>query len=352
MDGRERLARLASVMAAACLVLSGCAGGEHTAKRSPDSPPKSSNAPGNATAPEHAMQTQIFRDEDNSTIRFELLSLARLNSRFLKLRVRMTPVAGDSYFTTDFGGSDGIFSDLTLTDESGMKGYFPLAKQGNNDLAGSDLEITTPNIKSSGGGTTPVYNGQRITATIFYPSPPPSVTKVDIMYPAGPPFTGVNITGGARVEQGEPDPTKIPLKGPHIEDLLSRVDDLSGDKSVDDSGSGRDIRLNTDVLFALNKASLSAKAGGILKYVAQQIDKASNTVIKVDGYTDNSGNDAINNPLSNRRAEAVANKLKGLVTRSGVSFKAAGHGSADPVATNDSAAGRKKNRRVTVTIGK
>lgn len=353
MARSERLARLASVTTAGCLVLAGCVSGGHTAKQPPSSAPRSSSAPGSTNAPPApALQTQIYRDSE-ATIRFELLSLARLNSKVLKLRIRVTPLNAASHLSDDFssgqsdksGESGQMFSGLALTDASNMKAYFPLAKQ-----QGGELQVSSPDISNS--LTERPTQGEAITWTVFYPSPPPGVSKVDIVYPAGPPFTGVSITGGARVENGEPDPTKIPLKSPHVEDLLSRVDDLNGDESVDDSGNGRDIRLNTDVLFALNKASLSAKASGILKNVAQQIDKASSTVIKVDGYTDNSGNDAINNPLSRRRAEAVANKLKDLVTRSGVSFKTAGHGSADPVATNDSADGRKKNRRVTVTIGK
>ena len=142
------------------------------------------------------------------------------------------------------------------------------------------------------------------------------------------------------------------MKPADVEDITSMSDDLNGDKSVDQSGSGEAVRLNADVLFALNKAALSKKANGILKDVAKRIDKASSSTIKVDGYTDNTGNDSINNPLSRRRAEAVAKALKKLVTRSGVTFQTAGHGSADPVASNDSSAGRQKNRRVTVTIGK
>jgi len=74
--------------------------------------------------------------------------------------------------------------------------------------------------------------------------------------------------------------------------------------------------------------------------------------VTVDGYTDNTGNDAINNPLSVARAQAVETQLKQLVTRQGVSYKAAGHGSADPVADNGNAEGRRKNRRVTVTFAR
>jgi OmpA family len=84
--------------------------------------------------------------------------------------------------------------------------------------------------------------------------------------------------------------------------------------------------------------------------VARQIDQSTTSTVKVDGYTDITGNDAINQPLSRRRAGTVAQRLRGLVRRQGVAFQTAGHGSKDPVANNTTEEGRRKNRRVTVTF--
>jgi hypothetical protein len=100
----------------------------------------------------------------------------------------------------------------------------------------------------------------------------------------------------------------------------------------------------------LNKADLTARATGILEKVGKQIDASKGATVKIDGYADNTGNDAINQPLSERRAKAVETRLKGLVTRQGLTYQSAGHGSKDPVAPNDTEEGRRKNRRVTVTF--
>jgi hypothetical protein len=123
-----------------------------------------------------------------------------------------------------------------------------------------------------------------------------------------------------------------------------------GAEGEDDDGRNLTIRLSTDVLFATNKSDLNAAAQNKLRTVAARIDKSRGTVVRVDGHTDNTGNDAINNPLSQRRAEAVKGTLQGLVTRGGVTFQAQGHGSKQPVATNRNDAGRHKNRRVTVSF--
>lgn len=331
------LLRLASLAAIGSIAITGCVSQQPTGGKTSSAAPSSSGSQSNGQPnTERAIQTHTFVDE-NTTLKVEVLSLARLNGKFLKLRLRFTAPEATDALTDVFG--DRSFNEVSLLDGNGMKAYYPAT-----DSKG--------NVMNSGYPDGSITAGTPYTASIFYPSPPTSVTKVDINLPSCPTFTDIPIQGTARVEAGEPDPTKAALAAPDIEDLQNTVEDLNGDKSVDDSNKGENIRLNTDVLFALNKATLSDKAKGILKDVANRIDKASTTTIKVDGYTDNSGNDAINNPLSQHRAQAVAAELKKLVTRKGVTYRTAGHGSADPIASNDSADGRKQNRRVTVSIGK
>jgi hypothetical protein len=67
------------------------------------------------------------------------------------------------------------------------------------------------------------------------------------------------------------------------------------------------------------------------------------------GYTDNTGSDAINNPLSVKRANAVADflKIQGVAANRVI---ANGYGSANPIASNATAAGREQNRRVEVML--
>jgi|SRR5271157_520652 len=74
--------------------------------------------------------------------------------------------------------------------------------------------------------------------------------------------------------------------------------------------------------------------------------------IQVDGYTDNTGSDTVNIPLSRSRAESVKNFLQRNYpgTFPSKRFAVAGHGSQDPIAPNATAEGKAANRRVTITL--
>jgi OmpA-OmpF porin, OOP family len=74
--------------------------------------------------------------------------------------------------------------------------------------------------------------------------------------------------------------------------------------------------------------------------------------IKIDGYTDNTGSDTVNIPLSQARAESVRNFLQRNYPGTFPSrrFQVAGHGSQNPMATNATADGKAQNRRVEVTL--
>ena len=71
--------------------------------------------------------------------------------------------------------------------------------------------------------------------------------------------------------------------------------------------------------------------------------------IIVSGHTDNTGNDAINNPLSVNRANAVANLLQADGVDSS-RITSTGYGSRNPIASNSTVQGRQQNRRVEIKI--
>ena len=74
--------------------------------------------------------------------------------------------------------------------------------------------------------------------------------------------------------------------------------------------------------------------------------------IKIDGYTDNTGSDTVNVPLSEARARSVEMFLQHNYpgTFPTKRFQVAGHGSQDPVASNTTADGKAANRRVNITL--
>ena len=115
---------------------------------------------------------------------------------------------------------------------------------------------------------------------------------------------------------------------------------------------GEGIRLvlgENSVNFDFNKATLTAKAKQNLDKLVPVFKEYADTDIKIYGFTDSKGADDYNLNLSNQRATAVKNYLasKGLVTSR---FSVVGLGEAEPIATNDTDAGRSLNRRVEFAI--
>jgi peptidoglycan-binding protein ArfA len=107
--------------------------------------------------------------------------------------------------------------------------------------------------------------------------------------------------------------------------------------------------LKTPINFQTDGFSLTPASQQQLKQIADKLTACPDPKVSVVGHTDNSGNDAINVPLSNNRAKAVADYLvsQGVV---GNRVTSKGVGSAAPVAPNDTAAGNAQNRRVAITV--
>lgn len=71
--------------------------------------------------------------------------------------------------------------------------------------------------------------------------------------------------------------------------------------------------------------------------------------IEISGHTDNTGTDAINEKLSQARADAVKNYLMAADVASN-RIQSKGYGSLKPIATNETEEGRQTNRRVEFSI--
>ena len=109
------------------------------------------------------------------------------------------------------------------------------------------------------------------------------------------------------------------------------------------------LRMPSDVTFATNQSSIDARFMPVLDDVAQVLQQYDQSTIDVLGYTDSSGGDAINQPLSDRRASSVASELvrRGVIAQR---IYVAGMSSQNPVASNATPEGRAMNRRVEILI--
>lgn len=111
-----------------------------------------------------------------------------------------------------------------------------------------------------------------------------------------------------------------------------------------------DVTLSADALFAVNSAELSPDARQELGELANRIRQSNNLVrVFIAGHADSTGSDAINDPLSQRRADSVARYLASQGIDTGL-LETRGYGSRQPVASNDTHDGRRQNRRVDVTL--
>ena len=115
------------------------------------------------------------------------------------------------------------------------------------------------------------------------------------------------------------------------------------------NGEGLKVTFESGILFETNSSTLNTSSQGALTKFGQSLLNNPETKIVVSGHTDNTGSDAINQPLSENRALSVARFLqsKGVA---GSRMTTVGNGSNQPVAVNTTENGRAQNRRVEVYI--
>ena len=118
---------------------------------------------------------------------------------------------------------------------------------------------------------------------------------------------------------------------------------------VERVGEGIQVTFASGLLFDFDSDVVRSDARTNLRNLAASLDKYPGSELLIVGHTDSVGTDAYNLALSERRAEAAAVYLAAQgVARARLSSR--GLGESEPVAPNDSDAGRSRNRRVEVAI--
>ena len=110
------------------------------------------------------------------------------------------------------------------------------------------------------------------------------------------------------------------------------------------------LDIPSDISFATNRSDIQSNFQPILEKFAESLRNNPDTDVRIVGHTDSTGSDAINNPLSLDRATSARN----FITARGVNgarIAVEGRGSREPIASNESAEGRSKNRRVEIYVG-
>ena len=108
------------------------------------------------------------------------------------------------------------------------------------------------------------------------------------------------------------------------------------------------ITLDSGILFDVDKYDLRPEAEEVLKNLAIVLKEADIKAFEVDGHTDSDASDKHNQILSENRANAVKNFLTSQGITAEITIK--GYGESRPIASNDTAEGKQKNRRVEIII--
>ena len=110
------------------------------------------------------------------------------------------------------------------------------------------------------------------------------------------------------------------------------------------------LNIPADISFAVGRSDIQPNFAPVLDQFAAGLRNNPNTDVRIVGHTDSTGSDAINNPLSMDRAASTRSYL----TARGVDGRRIvieGMGERYPIATNDTAEGRARNRRVEIFVG-
>ena len=167
--------------------------------------------------------------------------------------------------------------------------------------------------------------------------PPTQVAMAMPVQPADPrPFENVNVSPKA-----EFTPLKSGISQPATDVTgLGRTDCAARFDTVSRSGA---------INFESGSATLLRSSQPILHFFASVFDHCSEFTIAVSGHTDSTGSANLNLDLSQKRAQSVAQFLVGIGVPAD-SLKVQGYGESKPIASNDTALKRSRNRRIEFTI--
>lgn len=270
-----------------------------------------------------------------SDLQVQIYPLERIDDEFIKLNIRIDNNSEERYLLQDaFGDTENSHSasQTTLIDPEAQTRHLRY-EQSDGSCYCSTAE----------GG---IDSGESTKLWIMFQAPPTEVETLTVTTPVTAPFFDVPIQ-----ESTESYETQNLTAGDIIP-LTMISDDLEDNTGRSESGEEVSILLSSDVLFETGSSDLTSDSEEIIEQVASEIDQSSSQEVKVDGHADDTGEDSVNIPLSEDRAQAVEEAVSDLITRDEINFETEGHGSADPIADNDTEEGKDRNRRVTVTFEK
>ena len=137
--------------------------------------------------------------------------------------------------------------------------------------------------------------------------------------------------------------------GHQMDQQAKEIDASVEGATVERVGEGIQVTFASGLLFPYDSDVLQPAARANLTELANSLKKYPESQLLIVGHTDDTGSDSYNMGLSQRRADAAASFLAAQgIARARI--QTSGKGESEPVATNESDAGRQQNRRVEVAI--
>ncbi|MFI6539713.1 OmpA family protein [Nonomuraea sp. NPDC050547] len=358
-----------SLAVAVAVLVCGCGSTGEPVRRADPSPPSpgvtTSPAPSASSSPGYVTEGMVgFYSAEPFTI--DIKGVER-TPKLTVLRMEiMTTANRNTKGDFGYGSVPSDFARFRLFDPVGGKVYFTLRAKSDDDAFG------TRHTMKGNGFPEDFVPGVRYPVEVYFPLLPPGVGAVSVVpdLPMGP-MTGIPVADTAREPvarergaSGRPKAGEVfqwPVVLPEG-DVWSGVSDVrelveTPKKTTLQEGAKETIGLRTDVLFAFDQATLGARAAAVLDEVAEETRRRADPAkppVTIVGHTDTKGEDAYNQTLSVRRAQAVKEYLAAKLG-AGYRYVTEGKGESAPIAKNDkpdggdNPGGRARNRRVEIS---
>lgn len=286
--------------------------------------------------PEGGPVAATMRVRDNDRLRMDVLDVSHLpDGNGSLVRTRLVNESDPSGVETTFSreGDDNLCN-LRLTDPATGTRYNP-----------------QPPCHATTWSST-LAAGDELVYEVWFPELPGDLEQVVVS--AGGYFPSAPVAVG---DDALPWYLTLPAEteAPEGAVYVASTGSADGVETTTRTGDEVEVSLAADVLFEFDSATLTADAQARLADLAGRIgDNAAAGTLTIVGHTDDVGDDAYNQSLSEQRAAAVQAVLEPALGRSDLTVDVSGRGSSEPVAPNsidgnDNPDGRAANRRVTIT---
>jgi len=321
--------RTTSAGLTALLLLAGCTQDDRT----PAPPPPSSSS-----APAQTLETRTV-DAEGDRLTMTMTPLIRSGDTVvLSVATRLDKAANGAvsvvsrHFSTILATS---FDNVRLVDLTGRRVYTVAEQSGGGRCTCTGLQRFEV--------------GQALPLQAAFTGIPAEVTTLSVMLPYAGVFGDVPVVAGQVPAAGE-DPLDLSTVGASLgADLDAYTERLDVPLRTRQTPKQVDLSLDADVLFRLDSAQLTAAAAKSVAAVVADLRAAGAGPLSVTGHTDSTAGSAHNQQLSEQRARTVAAALSKALPDAQWPKTVTGKGETQPVASNSSPAGRRLNRRVTIS---